>query len=259
MTAFSALVGREVVRFVRQPSRLIGALATPLLFWLFIGAGVGRSFDLGGSVDFLRWFFPGTLVLIVFFTSIFSTISVIEDRREGFLQSVLVAPVSKLTVAGSKVAGGVLLSLLQVALFLLLAPLGGVPITAAGALQALVALGLLAVALTGVGFVVAWSMDSIQGFHAIMNVLLMPLWLLSGSAFPVGGAHDWLRVVMQANPLTYGVALVRKLLDPAAAAAGGTAWAPAPAVAWAVTLLFAGAALAAAAAITTRRGRVVSA
>ena len=95
-----SLCRRELVRFVRQRNRIIGALATPLVFWLLIGAGMGRSFSaegLPGGDNYLRYFFPGSLLMILLFTAIFSTISIIEDRREGFLQGVLVAPVSRVT------------------------------------------------------------------------------------------------------------------------------------------------------------------
>src|ERR1700679_3695745 len=99
-----SLCWRELIRFMRQRSRIIGALATPILFWIVIGAGMGRSFrsDMPGGGNFLEYFFPGTLVMILLFTAIFSEISVIEDRREGFLQSVLVGPVSRMAIVLGK-------------------------------------------------------------------------------------------------------------------------------------------------------------
>jgi ABC-2 type transport system permease protein len=218
MNAVFTLAGRELVRFYRQRSRVIGALLTPLLFWLFIGAGIGNSFRPGGaagapgSTGFLEYFYPGTLVLIVFFTAIFSTISIIEDRREGFLQSVLVAPISRLSMAAGKIVGGALLAILQGLVFLALAPLAGIPLTVPSVALTLGMLSLVALGLTGLGFLIAWNMDSTQGFHAIMNVFLIPLWLLSGAAFPASGAQGWLRVGMAANPISYGVAAVRRAL-----------------------------------------------
>ncbi len=111
--AARALAWREVVRFLRQPSRIVGAFAPPLLAWLLLGAGFGSSFRVpgGGGASYLAYFFPGTVVLVVLFAAIFSTISVIEDRREGFLQAVVVSPVSPLSVAFGKIAGGTLLAL----------------------------------------------------------------------------------------------------------------------------------------------------
>jgi ABC-2 type transport system permease protein len=219
MTAILTLIEREIVRFYRQRSRVIGALLTPLLFWLFIGAGIGNTFGAGEpagqpgrSSGFLEYFFPGTLVLIVLFTAIFSTISIIEDRREGFLQSVLVAPISRLSMAGAKILGGTLLALMQAALFLALAPFAGIPLSIPAVLLTLGILSLVAIGLTGLGFIIAWQMDSTQGFHAIMNLFLIPLWLLSGAAFPASGAQGWLRVGIALNPVTYGVSAVRRAL-----------------------------------------------
>src|SRR5260221_14500904 len=96
--ATASLCKGELVRFLRQKHRIIGALATPIVFWLLIGAGMGRSFQAPGAgasptSGYMAYFFPGTVVMILLFTAIFSTISIIEDRREGFLQSVLVAPI----------------------------------------------------------------------------------------------------------------------------------------------------------------------
>lgn len=223
MSALLTLVERELVRFYRQRSRVIGALLTPLVFWLLIGGGLGNSFQearpslpgepaLFQTSNYMRYFFPGTLVMIVLFTAIFSTISVIEDRREGFLQGVLVAPVSRFTVAGGKIVGGALLALFQAAVFLMLAPLAGESLNPTSLMSLFQILALLAVGLTGLGFVIAWLMESTQGFHAIMNLFLIPLWLLSGAVFPAAGAHPILGAVMSANPVTYGVAAIRHAL-----------------------------------------------
>lgn len=220
MLAAGTLWRREVVRFLRQRSRVVGALLTPVVFWLLIGSGLGSSFRLPGQaveVDYLEYFFPGTTMLIVLFTAIFATISVIEDRREGFLQAVLAAPVGRSAIVMGKVLGSSTLALAQAAVFLLLAPLAGVPFSA-GSL--VVAAGLLAVAsvgLSALGLLIAWRMDSTQGFHAIMNLFLIPMWLLSGALFPAAGASSWVRWIVAVNPLTYGVAGLRHALydDPA--------------------------------------------
>src|SRR5689334_20612933 len=129
-----SLCHREIVRFLRQRHRIVGALATPLLFWLVIGAGMNRSFsaDVPGGENFLRYFFPGTILMILLFTAIFSTISVIEDRREGFLQGVLVAPVSRMSIVLGKVLGGTLLALGQGMILLILSPFVGINLTLAG-------------------------------------------------------------------------------------------------------------------------------
>src|SRR5215216_1310434 len=123
LPAFS-LAWREFIRFIRQRNRVIGALATPIVFWLLIGGGMGRSFR-GGGESYLQYFYPGSLLMILLFTAIFSTISIIEDRREGFLQSVLVAPISPMAIVLGKVLGGTVLAFGQGLIFLLLAPVVG--------------------------------------------------------------------------------------------------------------------------------------
>jgi ABC-2 type transport system permease protein len=209
------LVRRELVRFYRQPSRVVGALGSPLLFWFLLGSGLGNSFrssEAPQGMGYLEYFFPGTIVLVILFTAIFSTISIIEDRREGFMQSVLVAPVSRFGIVGGKVLGGTVLATLQGMLFLLLAPLVGFGISFSGFLEMLVAMFLLSFTLTSLGFIFAWKLNSVQGFHGVMNLVLIPMWLLSGALFPLAGAPIWLKAVMYLNPLTYGVILVRTAL-----------------------------------------------
>ncbi len=247
--AATTLWRREVVRFLREPSRVASAAVTPLLFWGLIGSGFSGAFRLPGeaagaggaseTTGFLEYFYPGTLMLVLLFAAIFSTISLIEDRREGFLQGVLAAPVPRLAVVAGKVAGGATLAWLQAAPILLLAPLAGVPWSAASLAAAAGVMVLVAVELAAVGVVFAWRTSSVQGFHAVMNLLLMPLWLLSGAFFPVSAAPGWLAAVMQINPLTFALAALRGALYSSApasdtAATGLPAFAPALAVTVAV-------------------------
>jgi ABC-2 type transport system permease protein len=215
MTLLPALTlwRRETVRFLRQPNRVVGAIGSPLLFWFLLGSSVGGSYrPVATDESYFVYFFPGTLVLILLFTAIFSTISIIEDRREGFLQSVLVAPVSRATIVLGKVLGGAFLAFLQALLFLILAFFVGIRPGPVALLEVAGVLWLLALGLTSLGFVIAWRMQSTQGFHAIMNFLLLPMWLLSGALFPVSGAMGWMQWVMRLNPLTYGVNAVRLVL-----------------------------------------------
>lgn len=218
--AAATLCGRELVRFARQKNRVFGAIGQPIIFWLVLGFGLGRSFRLpvegGESINYLEYFFPGTLVLILLFTSIFATISIIEDRREGFLQSVLVAPLPRWSLVLGKLLGGTLIALVQGMFFLLLGLTLGLEFSPIGLAAIAVFSFVLAFALTAVGFLLAWRLDSTQGFHAIMMVFLMPMWLLSGATFPPdrGGSFGsaMLAWLMRLNPLTYGVAGLRRLI-----------------------------------------------
>ena len=199
---------------------------------------------------YLEFFYPGTLALILLFTAIFSTISIIEDRQEGFLQGVLVAPVPRLAIVLGKVLGATTLAVAQGIVFLLLAPLAGVPIEPARLPALLGVMILVAFGLSGLGFLVAWSLDSTQGFHAVMNVFLIPLWILSGALFPASGAAGWVRGLMLINPSTYGVSAIRQLLYDRPMPAE-----PPLAVCVAVTAAFAAAMLGAGAWVVTREGR----
>src|SRR5213594_1158636 len=208
---------REVVRFYRQRTRVVGVIASPVVFWLVIGWGFGSSFRSGGSAGqqhYLDYFYPGALIMIVLFTSIFTMMSVIEDRKEGFLLSVLVAPVPRSAIVLGKVLGGTTLSAVQGLVFLAFAPLLGVHLGFGDFLLIVLTVFLVSFALTALGFAIAWPMDSTQAFHAIINLFLTPLWLLSGALFPLSGASGWLKIVMRINPLTYGVEALRALLYP---------------------------------------------
>jgi ABC-2 type transport system permease protein len=200
---------------VRQRNRVFGALVQPVLFWGLFGAGLSASFrppTASASVGYAEYFFPGTVILILLFTAIFSTISVIEDRNEGFLQSVLVAPIPSASLVLGKLGGATALALGQAALLFPLALLVGVHLTAASLLYALPLLLVIGFALSGLGFVIAWRLDSTQGFHAIMTAFLMPMWLLSGAFFPARGVPALLGWLITLNPLTYGVAALRRVL-----------------------------------------------
>src|SRR6266513_207440 len=193
---------RELVRFWRQKSRVMGVVASPLIFWLVIGLG---SNDLGR-------FYSGALVLTVMFSAIFSTITIIEDRREGFLLSMLVSPAPRTSMVLGKILGSATLAWIQGLLFLAFAPLAGVRIGAAELVPVIAAIFLISFTLTGLGFVIAWKMESTAGFHAIMNLLLVPMWMVSGSLFPLATAHAVIRAIMWINPLTYCIALINHVL-----------------------------------------------
>jgi ABC-2 type transport system permease protein len=238
------LCERELVRFFRQTNRVFGALGQPIIFWLLFGAGLRSN-----KLDYAH-FFPGTLVMILLFTAIFATISIIEDRREGFLQGVLVAPIPRWTMVLGKVLGGSVIAMLQGVVFLLLGWIAGkagwfevIAPTFMGLIAALLLMFVVSIALTALGFLIAWRMDSTQGFHAIMSVFLLPMWLLSGAFFPmnVGG---WLGWIVWLNPLTYGVAGLRHYLQNSMEVAAADL--PSPVTSWIVSLVFAGVTFAAA-------------
>jgi daunorubicin resistance ABC transporter membrane protein len=221
-----ALVGRDLRRFIRQPSRVVGSFAQPLILWLVLGAGFGGSFQPGANVGagatgvgYLQYFYPGVVVLTMLFTAIFSTISVIEDRHHGFLQAVLAAPATRTALVLGKTLGGVAIAVLQAGVLIALAPMAGFSLATIDWPMLLGALVLAAVGFTALGFAMAWWIDSTQGYHAVMMVALIPLWMLSGAMFPPA-AGGVMSALMAADPMTYVMSAARRGFHGAALPAG---------------------------------------
>jgi ABC-2 type transport system permease protein len=206
---------REITRFRRQRSRVIGSFLQPLVFWLLLGAGLKASFRPAGmspGINYFQYLYPGFIVLVLLFTAIFATISTVEDRREGFLQGVLVAPISRPVIVLGQALGGTTLAWIPSCIFLVLAPLAGITLSVISVVGAAAMMAIIAFSLTCIGLVIAWRIESTQGFHAIMNLILIPIWLLSGAFWPQSGTPAVLSWLMWVNPLTYGVAALREAL-----------------------------------------------
>lgn len=208
--AFS-LAKREFTRFIRQPQRVIGTVAQPLLFWLFLGAGFGGSFRPAGmeNVTYLEYFYPGVMLMMMLFASIFSSITIIEDRDAGFLQGVLVAPVSRLAIVLGKVLGATSIAMIQTLIFTIAAPFLGLHLGAGSLVLLLMGFLLTGIGFSALGFLLAWGMKSTSAFHAVMMVFLMPLWMLSGALFPIGNVPGWMKAVMLANPVSHALVIIR--------------------------------------------------
>lgn len=214
-----SLAWREMVRFLRQPNRVVGAVGQPIVFWLLFGIGMNPMFRVEEQ-SFQEYFFAGSLWLILLFTAIFATISIIEDRREGFLQGILVAPVPRWAMVLGKVLGTSTLATLQGAVFLTLGIIFlGIRLGPVDWLGLMGLMFLTSWSFTSLGFWIAWRMESTQGFHAIMNLLLMPMWLLSGAFFPIARFSAELSIpeqvmhgLMRLNPVTYSLGAAQHLL-----------------------------------------------
>lgn len=213
LDTIGVLVRRDLVRFFREKSRVVGALVQPLLFWLMIGSGMSSTFVLPGArdVSYLQYFYPGVVVMVVLFTAIFTTMSVIEDRHSGFLQAVLVAPGSRTSVVLGKSLGAACVALTQSALFILLAPFAGFSFLAIDWPALMTALVLGSMGLCTLGFAVAWWLDSTAGYHVVMSLILLPMWILSGAMFPAP-ASGVISVIQLLNPIAYAVSAVRRAL-----------------------------------------------
>jgi len=203
---------RELIRFWREKARVLGFVGPPVIFWFVVGSGFGN----------LAFFFPGALTLTVMFSAMFSTMSLIEDRREGFLLGMLASPAPRSAMVLGKILGSSTLAFIQGLMFLAFLPFAGLSVSPAGVAEVAGALFLTAFTFTALSFLIAWRMESSQAFHAVMNMLLFPLWMVSGAMFPVSGAHGWMQWVMRLNPLTYSLALLRRLLGAGVEAATPT-------------------------------------
>lgn len=219
LPALLALWRRELTRVARQPTRLVAAVATPLLLWLVLASGFADSIAPPvrtpgdeNNLGYAAFLLPGIITLTVTFTSIFGAISLIEDRHRGLLQGVLASPAPAWAIAGSKLLGAATVATAQGAILLLAAYAVGMR---PGPLELALALGgvlLASLGIAGVALAASWWVDSIQGFHSVMNLVLMPMWLLSGSAFPIDGAAGWMGVIMRANPLAWATGAIRGAL-----------------------------------------------
>ena len=207
---------REVTRFTRQPGRIVAAIGTTALLWLLLGSGFAKSLspeivpDM--TTSFGAWLLPGMMTLVAVFSAIFSSLSTIEDRQTGWLQAVLVSPVSLFSIATGRSLGGGLVAFVQSGILLAGLPLIAMDTSASSILLTLLVLAFTSIAMAALGLAFAWHCRSASSFHSIMNLVFMPMWLLSGSVFPISGASKWLEIVAWCNPLTWCTTAMRSSL-----------------------------------------------
>lgn len=210
---------RDLLRYWRDRLRLVASLAQPLLFLLVFGTGLSASLrgiggGLGGTfpVNYVQFIFPGIIGMAVLFTSIFSAMSIVWDREFGFLKEVLVAPIDRSAIAIGKALGGSTQAMVQGLILLLLAPLVGVTLNPLALLELVPLIFVLAFALTTLGVVLASGMKSMQGFQAVLNFLMMPIFFLSGALFPLSNLPWWMTALTRIDPAAYGIDPIRRVI-----------------------------------------------
>ena len=210
---------RDILRFWRDRMRLLGSLAQPLLFLIVFGTGLGSAlggaggFGGGGStLSYTQFIFPGIIGMSILFSAIFGAMSIVWDREFGFLKEVLVAPIDRSAVAIGKALGGATQAMVQGLILLVLAPVVGVQLTVTSVLLVIVFSFLLAFSLSSLGVLIASRMTSMQGFQVVMNFLMMPIFFLSGSLFPLQGLPDWMTVLTRIDPASYGMDPLRRVM-----------------------------------------------
>jgi ABC-2 type transport system permease protein len=206
---------RELIRLKRTPTRIISGLAQPLLFLVVLGAGLKTLVGpraLPGNVSYQVYIFPGILAMSVITSALFSAVAIVWDREFGFMREMLVAPVSRTSLVLGKAIGGGTVAVAQGIVLILAAPFLGVHLTVWRVFGLLIALLLLAFAMTAFGIVLASRMERMESFQMVMALVLQPMIFLSGAMFPLVGLPAWLAVVCRLNPATYGVDLARRAM-----------------------------------------------
>ncbi|MDP2932702.1 MAG: ABC transporter permease [bacterium] len=204
---------RQLKRYIRSKSRIVGSLGQPLLFLLAMGFGFGPVFQKAGQGNYMQFLSPGIIAMSVLFTSLFNGMEIIWDRQFGFLKETLVAPVSRLEIMIGRTLGGATVATLQGVIVFFIAMLAGFrPASLAMLPLAFLAVVLVALLFTAVGTAIASKLDDMHGFQLIMNFLVMPLFFLSGALFPLQGLPGGIMLVAKIDPLTYGVDAIRGLL-----------------------------------------------
>ena len=213
MSEIYILWWRQMKRYFRSRSRILGAIGQPLLFLLALGYGLGSVYKRAGAGDYLQFLVPGIIVQTLLFSGVFWGIQILFDKRFGFLKEMLVAPVSRLRILAGNALGGATISIIQAMLVLIIAfILGFRPENYAVLPLALLIMAMLAGILTSFGAAIASMVEDFQGFQAINNFLIFPLFFLSSALYPLNNAPTLLRWLASANPISYAVDALRYTL-----------------------------------------------
>jgi len=202
---------RNMKRYIRSKSRIIGSISMPLFFLLFLGFGLNSVVQLPGlGENYIVFLIPGMVAMSVLFTSIFSGIQIIWDKQFGFLKETLVAPVSRLEIMLGQTFGGETTAVLQGFMILVLSLFIGLKVSSlAGFLIAFAFMVLIGISFTAFGIAIASRMEDMTGFQLIMNFVVFPIFGLSGALFPISSLPGWVAPVTMLDPLTYGVEGIR--------------------------------------------------
>jgi ABC-2 type transport system permease protein len=202
---------RNMKRYLRSKSRIVGSIAMPLFFLLFLGVGLNSVVQLPGlGENYIVFLIPGMVAMSVLFTSVFSGIQIIWDKQFGFLKETLVAPVSRLEIMSGQTLGGATTAVIQGSLILVLSVFVGFPLSnPVGFLIALAFMVLIGISFTAFGIAIASRMEDMTGFQLIMNFVVFPIFGLSGALFPISSLPAWMIPLTLLDPLTYGVEGIR--------------------------------------------------
>ncbi|MGD0622918.1 MAG: ABC transporter permease [Thermacetogeniaceae bacterium] len=222
MESIYALWYRDVLRFWRDRARLLGSFAMPFMFLIIFGSGMsgamkslisgpGASSALSGF-NYVQFMFPGIIGMTILTTSIFSALSVVQDREFGYLREILVSPASRFSVAIGKVLGGSTVAFIQGLLMFVFVPFIGIRLNLTMLVELIPVMFLVAFTLSSVGLLIASSIKTSAGFQMVVQVLVFPMLFLSGALFPLAGMPLWMNFLVKINPLTYAVDMFKKII-----------------------------------------------
>lgn len=221
MEGIFAIWQRDLIKFFRDRARLFGSFTMPILFLLIFGGGMSGSMETmmagsmgGGEGDFnyVEFVFPGIVAMTLLMTSIFSAMSIIEDKDFGYMKEILVSPISRVSIAIGKMLGAATVSTIQGIILFFLIPFLGISYSFMSLIQVVPFMFLLACALSGLGLLFASIIRSTQGFQLTVQILVMPLIFLSGALFPISNMPLWMDIIVKINPVTYGVDVMKKIM-----------------------------------------------
>jgi len=200
---------RDIIRSFRQKSQLYGSIVRPVI-WLFIlGTGLRGSFTAPEGFTYTQYIFPGLIVMNILFASIMSGTTIIWDREFGFLKEIMVAPMSRISIVFGKTLSGSIIATLQGIIVLVFFPLVGLHLSIMQIILTILGMFIIALSITSLGIMMAARMTSFEGFGTINNFVVMPLFFLSGSLYPIDRVPAWLKPFIYVNPVTYAVNLLR--------------------------------------------------
>ena len=202
---------REMIRYFRQKERIIGSLVMPIFWLLIFGGSMGSSINMG-SIDYKSFIAPGVIGITILFTSVMSGISIIWDKELGFMKEMLVSPVSRISIVIGKAIGTATAAIIQGTMVMIIAIITGLEINIITFLLAIPVMFLVSIGLVGIGISIGSLMNNVEGFQLIMNLLVMPMFFLSGALFPINDLPKFLKILTYIDPLTYGVELLRYVI-----------------------------------------------
>jgi ABC-2 type transport system permease protein len=203
---------REILRYRRDRTRIVSTIVQPIMFLIVFGSGFRQTLALGLGMDFLAFMYPGTIAMTVMGVAFFSTVSTVWDREFGFLKEVLVAPIPRTAIALGKTAGAATIASVQALILLGLAPVIGVELHAARIPLLILYMLMLSLAVSGLGLLIASMMKTTESFGIVIQILIFPMFFLSGAFFPLTEVPRWMAVLSNLNPLTYGVDAFRQIV-----------------------------------------------